>query len=40
VEKHINSIFTKLELPGPEDVSRRVTAALMFLSAGEKYTDE
>lgn len=40
VEKHINSIFTKLELPGPEDVSRRVSAALMFLSAGEKYTDE
>ena len=35
VEKHINSIFAKLELPGPEDVSRRVTAALMFLSAGE-----
>ncbi|HXD64330.1 MAG TPA: response regulator transcription factor [Solirubrobacteraceae bacterium] len=35
VEKHINSIFSKLELPGPEDVSRRVTAALMFLSAGE-----
>jgi DNA-binding NarL/FixJ family response regulator len=35
VEKHINSIFMKLELPGPEDVSRRVTAALMFLSAGE-----
>jgi DNA-binding NarL/FixJ family response regulator len=40
VEKHINSIFTKLELPGPEDVSRRVTAALMFLSAGEKPTDQ
>ena len=40
VEKHINSIFMKLELPGPEDVSRRVTAALMFLSAGEKYADE
>jgi DNA-binding NarL/FixJ family response regulator len=35
VEKHINSIFMKLELPSPEDVSRRVTAALMFLSAGE-----
>jgi DNA-binding NarL/FixJ family response regulator len=35
VEKHINSIFAKLELPSPDDVSRRVTAALMFLSSGE-----
>ncbi len=35
VEKHINAIFTKLELPRPDDVSRRVTAALMFLSAEE-----
>ena len=40
VEKHINSIFAKLELPGPEDVSRRVTAALMFLSAGEPRPDQ
>ena len=40
VEKHINSIFAKLELPGPEDVSRRVTAALMFLSAGEPPPDQ
>jgi DNA-binding NarL/FixJ family response regulator len=34
VEKHINSIFAKLELAGADDVSRRVKAALMFL-AGE-----
>jgi DNA-binding NarL/FixJ family response regulator len=32
VEKHVNAIFTKLELRGPEDISRRVTAALMFLA--------
>jgi DNA-binding NarL/FixJ family response regulator len=40
VEKHINSIFSKLQLPGPEDVSRRVTAALMFLAAGELPPDQ
>jgi len=34
VEKHINAIFTKLELESPDDVSRRVKAALMFLAAG------
>ena len=32
VEKHINSIFTKLELPESEDVSRRVKATLLFLT--------
>jgi DNA-binding NarL/FixJ family response regulator len=32
VEKHINAIFTKLELPESEDISRRVKAALMFLA--------
>jgi DNA-binding NarL/FixJ family response regulator len=32
VEKHINSIFTKLELPESEDVSRRVKATLLFLA--------
>jgi DNA-binding NarL/FixJ family response regulator len=32
VEKHINAIFTKLELPESEDVSRRVKAALLFLA--------
>jgi DNA-binding NarL/FixJ family response regulator len=31
VEKHINSIFAKLGLAGAQDVSQRVTAALMFL---------
>jgi DNA-binding NarL/FixJ family response regulator len=35
VEKHINAIFSKLDLPSPDDVSRRVTATLMFLSSGE-----
>ena len=35
VEKHINAIFTKLERPSPDDVSRRVTAALLFLASGE-----
>jgi DNA-binding NarL/FixJ family response regulator len=35
VEKHINAIFAKLELPSPDDVSRRVTAALMFLASGK-----
>ncbi len=34
VEKHINAIFTKLELESPDDVSRRVKAALLFLAAG------
>ena len=32
VEKHVNSIFAKLDLPGPETVSRRVKATLMFLA--------
>jgi DNA-binding NarL/FixJ family response regulator len=32
IEKHIRSIFTKLELGDTEDVSRRVKAALIFLS--------
>jgi DNA-binding NarL/FixJ family response regulator len=35
VEKHVNAIFMKLELGSPEDVSRRVKAALIFL-AGER----
>jgi DNA-binding NarL/FixJ family response regulator len=33
VEKHINAIFMKLKLSTPGDVSRRVTAALMFLGS-------
>jgi DNA-binding NarL/FixJ family response regulator len=32
VEKHINSIFLKLDLTRDEDVSRRVKAALIYLS--------
>jgi DNA-binding NarL/FixJ family response regulator len=32
VEKHINSIFTKLGLADAEDVSKRVKAALLFLA--------
>lgn len=32
VERHINSIFMKLDLGEPEDVSRRVKAALLYLS--------
>ncbi len=32
VEKHINSIFLKLNLSGSEDVSKRVKATLMFLA--------
>jgi DNA-binding NarL/FixJ family response regulator len=32
VEKHVNSIFAKLDLPETEDLSRRVTAALIYLS--------
>jgi DNA-binding NarL/FixJ family response regulator len=31
VEKHIGSIFQKLELEGEEVVSRRVTAVLLYL---------
>jgi DNA-binding NarL/FixJ family response regulator len=32
VEKHVNSIFSKLDLPETEDVSRRVTATLIYLA--------
>ena len=32
VEKHVNSIFSKLNLPESQDVSRRVKATLIFLS--------
>jgi len=31
VEKHINSIFAKLGLPGDDSVDRLVKAVLMFL---------
>lgn len=32
VEKHVNSIFAKLDLPEGQDVSRRVKATLIYLS--------
>ena len=32
VEKHINSIFLKLDLAVRDDVSKRVKAALLFLA--------
>jgi len=32
VEKHVNSIFAKLELGDPDHVSRRVRAALIYLA--------
>ena len=32
VEKHINSIFLKLNLSYAEDVSKRVKATLLFLA--------
>jgi DNA-binding NarL/FixJ family response regulator len=35
VEKHINAIFTKLNLSSPDDVSRRVKAALLFLASAK-----
>jgi DNA-binding NarL/FixJ family response regulator len=35
VEKHINSIFLKLDLRDSDDVSRRVKATLMFLADNE-----
>lgn len=38
VERHINAIFVKLDLGEPEDVSRRVKAALLYLS-GENRLD-
>jgi DNA-binding NarL/FixJ family response regulator len=37
IEKHINAIFMKLDLGSPDDVSRRVKAALLYLaSAGSE----
>ncbi len=35
VEKHINSIFSKLHLSEERDVNRRVTAVLMYLTGGD-----
>jgi DNA-binding NarL/FixJ family response regulator len=36
VEKHINSIFIKLNLSGAEDISKRVKATLLFLADAEQ----
>lgn len=36
VERHINAIFVKLDLGEPEDVSRRVKAALLYLSGEDR----
>ena len=35
IEKHINSIFMKLGFGASDDVSKRVTATLMFLAEGD-----
>jgi len=35
VERHINAIFRKLELEESEDVSRRVTATLLYLTRAD-----
>lgn len=34
VEKHINSIFTKLDLPPEEESNRRVQAVILYISEG------
>ena len=36
VEKHVSSIFSKLDLPATDDDHRRVLAVLMFLRAAEE----
>jgi DNA-binding NarL/FixJ family response regulator len=38
VEKHINSIFLKLDLAFADDVSKRVKATLLFLGEQEAST--
>jgi DNA-binding NarL/FixJ family response regulator len=40
VEKHVNAIFAKLNLPETADVSRRVKATLIFLSEEGTEPDE
>ena len=37
VEKHVHSIFAKLNLPETQDVSRRVKAALIYLAESESH---
>jgi DNA-binding NarL/FixJ family response regulator len=39
VEKHVNSIFAKLDLPETQDVSRRVKATLIFLAEDDEALD-
>ena len=39
VEKHVNSIFSKLDLPDTPDVSRRVKATLLFLDEEDDVAD-
>jgi DNA-binding NarL/FixJ family response regulator len=39
VEKHINSIFLKLNLSSAEDISKRVKATLLFLAETESLAD-
>ena len=36
VEKHIGSIFTKLDLSETDDTNRRVRAVLLFLGVGKE----
>ncbi len=36
VEKHINAIFMKLDLASPDDISRRVQAALIYLASEKR----
>jgi DNA-binding NarL/FixJ family response regulator len=36
VEKHVNSMFSKLDLPETQDVSRRVKATLIYLAEEER----
>jgi DNA-binding NarL/FixJ family response regulator len=38
VEKHVNSIFSKLGLPEDQDVSRRVKATLIYLAEDDPQT--
>jgi DNA-binding NarL/FixJ family response regulator len=40
VEKHINSIFLKLNLSSAEDVSKRVKATLLFLAETESLEND
>jgi len=40
VERHINTIFGKLELRESDDVNRRVTAALMYLAGTHEAEEE